>query len=66
MKDVVDSYSKRLNTSKKVNKSKAIGKTVDDLDDEGLAQLIPDIQSTATIVEVRDLRNCIWLNSSHF
>ncbi|CAG7720785.1 unnamed protein product [Allacma fusca] len=52
MKDVVDNYSKRLtsNTKSKGLKSKS-NKTLDDLEDEGLALLIPDIQNTAVLVQ---------------
>lgn len=62
MKDVVDNYSKRLTcnlkgTSKSKNNNKNNTSTnnkqvVDELDDEGLAVLIPDIQKTAIMVEV--------------
>ncbi|CAL8111027.1 unnamed protein product [Orchesella dallaii] len=52
MKDVVDNYARRLTVNTKgKTKSKQTTK-VEDLEDEGLALLIPDIQSTASLVEI--------------
>jgi peptide subunit release factor RF-3 len=39
-------------TGKGKGKTKTVTKALEELEDEGLAQLIPDIQSTANLVEV--------------
>lgn len=59
MKDVVDNYARRLTTNTKGKVKTKQSSKIEDLEDEGLAQLIPDIQSTATLVEASQYNKVI-------